>query len=317
MGATRITDVIDPEILSRTVIRRVLNNIFTIPGVFAGNEFASDTPGTFWKTPFGNKLGDFETYDPDTPLTVQPLTQGEFGHVIQRKAAAYGADKIVKLAANQNPIDYFSDQLTEKILELTMKQSILVFEGAIPAGSRQDDSVVISRAQINKARFLLGDKAKNLKWAVMHSSNMQVLETAGEVVYQPMGNILPLAKPNQFMQVAVNEQNFVATVAGLIIFQSDNMPIESGTPDKYASYLTGDRAMGFYPQGSLNIDTDRDVLTKEDIISPDLDFMLSLLGTNYDDEPNYGDADLSDPANYTTKWDIKEIPSVRLLNTLT
>ncbi len=316
MGATRITDVIDPEILSRTVIRNVLNNIFTIPGVFAGNEFASDDPGTFWETPYQNKLGDFETYDPDTPLTVQALTQGRFGHVVQRKAAAYGEDKIVKLAANQDPMDFFSQQLTEKILELTMKQSILVFEGAIPAASRQDDGVAISRAQINKARYLLGDKAANLKWVVMHSSNKQVLDTAGEIVYQPMANILPLTKPNQFMQVATNEQNFVATVAGLIIFQSDNMPVISGTPDKYATYLTGDRAMGYYPQGSLNVDTDYDTLTKEDILSPDIDFMLSLIGTDYTDAPDYDDASLAATANYDTKWDVKEIPAIRILNPL-
>jgi hypothetical protein len=312
--ATRITDVIDPEVLSRIVIRTILNNIFRIPGVFDGNEFSEGDPGTFWEVIFGNKLGDFETYDPDTPLTAQKLTQGRFGHVVIRKAALYGVDKIVKKAAKQNPMDYFSIQLPDKILETLMLSTINVLEGAIPAASRIDNNAVISRAEINKAKYVLGDKASTLKWITMHSKIFQVLEDAGDIVYQPMGNILPLADPNQFMQVITNDQNFVATIAGLIIWQSDNVPVISGSPDEYVSYLTGDRAVGFYPQGALNIDTDRDITTKEDFISPDLDYVLSLWGTNYTGAPSYTDADLSNVANYTTVWDVKEIPATRLLS---
>lgn len=311
--ATRITDVIDPEVLSRIVIRMILNNIFRIPGVFDGNEFSEGDPGTFWEVIFGNKLGDFETYNPDVPLTPQKLTQGQFGHVVQRKAALYGVDKIVQKAAQRNPMDYFSEQLPEKILEVLMKASINVFEGAIPAGSRIDNDAVISKVEINKAKYVLGDKASKLKWITMHSKSFQVLEDAGEIVYQPINNILPLAKPNQFLQVVTNEQNFVATVAGLIVSQSDEIPIITGTPDEYVSYLTGDKAMGFYTQGSLNIDTDRDITTKEDFISPDLDYVLSLWGTNYTGAPSFTDADIKNPANYATVWDVKEIPATRLL----
>lgn len=313
MATSRITDVVDPEILSDIVLRRISENLFQLPGVVEGVRFTPDTPGTFWEVPFADLLGDFETYDPDTPLTSQKLTQGRFGHVIIRKAALYGVDKIVRLAAIRDPMTYFSDQLTEKILERLMESQIDVFEGAIPTANRRDNDAVISTDEITEAKFTLADKATMLKWITMHSSSFKVLEKAGDIVYQPINNILPLAKPTDKQQVITNDKNLVASVAGLIVKISDKTVIVAGTPNEYASYLTGDRVMSMHNQGSLNIDTDRDITTKEDFISPDFDYILSLWGTNYDNAPTYTDVAVALPGNYTLKWNQKDVHAVRLV----
>ena len=311
--ATRITDVIDPEILSDIVIRGVTDNIGNMPGVYMGDEFSEGDPGTYWEVIYGNKLGDLETYDPDTPLTAQKLTQGKYGHVVVRKAGLYGVDKIVKKAAKKDPTDYFGTQLVELITDTVMTTQINILEGAIPSGSRVDNDAVMDTDEVNSAKYVLGDKASKLKWIVMHSKTFQVLDKAGEIVYQPINNILPLSKPTDKMQVITNSQMLVATIGGLIIWQTDKMPIISGSPDEYVSYLLGDRAMGMYNQGSLNVDFDYDITTKQHYISPDFDYLLSLHGTNYTDAPDYDETSLATTGNYTTVWNIKEIPAVRLL----
>ena len=70
--------------------------------------------------------------------------------------------------------------------------------------------------------------------------------------------------------------------------------------------------MGHYWQQDLNIDLDRDVIAKEDLISPDLDFVMTLHGVDYT-STSYTDANLQNTANYTLKWDQKLVKAVRLV----
>ena len=70
---TRITDVIDPEILAQMVLLQLPNNTILIPGVFTTSEFPIGTKGTLWEIPYNNNLGDLETYLAGTDLTIQKM----------------------------------------------------------------------------------------------------------------------------------------------------------------------------------------------------------------------------------------------------
>lgn len=313
MAITKITDVIDPEILAQMVLLKLPNNTILIPGVFTTNDFPIAEKGTVWTIPYNNNLGELETYVSGTPLTKQKLTQDDYNMVVIRKAAYYNADKIVKIAAYKDPMDYVGTQLaTQTIPDMYMETQILIMEGGIPAANRYDGSAAnMSAAAVRAAKLKLGDKASKLKSILMHSKQFGDLEAAKEVVYQAQNTILPLYETQTTQVGSPPQPNMVATVAGLVIYVSDNCTLLGTSPEQYVAYLMGDSPMGHFWQQSLNIDLDRDVEYKYDVISPDLDFVMCIHGMDYT-STSYTKANLENTANYTIKWNQKLITLVRM-----
>lgn len=320
MAVTQITDVIDPEILANMILLKLPNNTILIPGVFTTTDFPIGTKGTIWEIPFNENLPGFETYKSGTDLTPQSLGQGVYRMPVIRKAAVYSTDKIVEIAAFKDPQDFIATQLsTQTIPDQYMDTQILILEGAIPPANRYTGAsggTDMSAANVRVAKLKLGDKARNLKHILMHSKQFGDLEAAGEVVYVPKPSVLPVYG-TQLVDVgapAPNAQAMIPTVAGLVIYQSDNCPLLGSSPETYVAYILGDKAMGHFWQQRLNIDLDRDVIAKEDLISPDFDYVMTLHGVDYT-STDYDDTDINDTTNYTLKWDQKLVQAVRLVTT--
>jgi hypothetical protein len=310
---TRITDVIDPEILAQMVLLRLPNNTILIPGVFTTSEFPIGEKGTIWEIPYNNNLGELDTFVAGTDITEQKLTQDKYRMPVIRKAAVYVADKIVANAAYKDPMEFVATQLsTQTIPKMYMDTQISILEGAIPAANRLAKAADGIRAsQVREAKLLLGDKMAELKHIIMHSQQFGVLESNSEVVYQPKNTILPLYE-TQVTNVGLPPSgDLIATVAGLVIHISDNCQALGTSPETYAAYLLGENAMGHFWQQNLNIDLDRTVKAKEDLISPDLDFVMCLHGVDYT-STSYTVANLENTANYTLKWNQKLVTAVRL-----
>ena len=312
---TRIADVIDPEVLATMVLAELPNNTFLIPGVFTSSEFPIGTFGTVWEIPYNENLGDLETYDPTVDLSVQDQGQDVYRMIVIRKAAIYGADKIVKLAAYKDPMDYVTQQLaTQVIPDMYMSTQITVLEGAIPTDNRYDGSAGVMRAsQVRNAKQLLHDKGYRLKSILMHSKQFGDLEDNDEIVYQPKNTIYPLyGSQGNAIGLPPTPADMVPTVAGLVIFVSDNCTLGGTSPETYVAYLLSPNCMGHFWQQGLNIDLERYVKGKQDWISPDLDFVMCLHGVDYT-STSWTDANLGSTANYTLKWDHKLVGAVRLL----
>lgn len=313
MAITRIADVIDPEVLATMVLEKLPNNTILIPGVFTTADFPIGQDGTQWTIPYNKTLGALQTYVAGVPLTIQKMTQDTYRMVVIRKAAVYAADKIVKLAAYKDPMDFVATQLaTETIPLMYMATQITVMDGGIPAANRYVPGTVMRAAAVRAAKLKLGDKSANLKHILMHSKQYGDLEANSEVIYQPKNTILPLYEKQIANYGLPVIKDLIATVAGLIIHVSDNCTLSGASPETYASYLMGDDAMGHFWQQNLNIDLYRDVRNKEDWISPDLDFVLNIHGMDYT-SASYTVANLGNSANYTIKWNQKSIKLVRMV----
>ena len=315
MAFTKITDIIDPEILGDMILEKLPNNTILIPGVFTTTDFPIATKGTIWEIPYDELLGDFETYLSGTDLTPQKLGQDSYRMAVIRKAAVYSSDKIVPIAAFKDPMQFVSKKLAEQNIPLMyFKTQLRILEGAIPPANRKDGSgAIISASVIRTAKLKIGDQAANLESILMHSKQFGDLETEKTIIYQPKNMIYPLfGTQTTDVGAPPKPANMVATVAGLIIYVSDNLTALGTSPETYRTYLLGEKAMGHFWQQQLNIDLDRDVLAKQDIISPDLDFVMVLHGVDYTSTA-YDDADISNTANYTLKWNQKQVGAVRLV----
>ncbi len=306
---TRITDVINPEVLSDLIINKVEDNLFMLPGVSAETRFPIPTKGTVWEIPYANKLGDLETFVAGTPLVIQAMTQDKFRSVVIRKAGLYGVDKIVKLAGYKDPMEYFAQQFSELLLSTLMNTQINVLAGGIPSANINNQTgVAVTEAFIQATKQKLGDRANVLKYVVMHSDIYATLETAGKITWQPRNQIIPVLA-NTTTQALMQGANLVPTIAGLIISISDKIPIS--TLD-YNTYLLGDRAMGLYYQQQVQFGTDEDISLQEQYIAPNFDFVMPLYGVDYT-STDYADSDLATTGNYTLKWNHKLVEACKLI----
>jgi len=300
MATTRITDVIDPEVLSDMIINQYEDKLFMLPGVSNEVSFPIPTKGTLWEIPYADVLGDLETFIAGTPLTIQSMTQDVFRSVVIRKGGLYGVDKIVKLAGLKNPMDYFAEQFSNLMLKANMETQIAVLTGAIPSANINNQTgVSVSEAIIQATKQKLVDMASDLKYFVCHSAIYATLEAGGKITWQPASQVLPVLAGANNSQVIDARTGMVPTIAGMIIVQSDKCTYSS--PD-YFSFLLGEKSMGLFYQQTVNFDTDRDISLKEDYISPDFDFVMPVYGVDYT-KTDYTIVELEKTANYALKWD--------------
>lgn len=310
--STRITDVINPEVLSDTIINKVEDNLFLLPGVSAETRFPIPTKGTVWEIPYADKLGDLETFVAGTPLVIQAMTQDKFRSVVIRKAGLYGVDKIVKLAGYKDPMDYFSQQFSELLLATLMNTQINVLAGGVPTANINDQTTVaVTEALIQATKQKLGDRANVLKHIVMNSAIYATLEAAGKITWQPRSQIIPVLA-NATTQALMQGANLVPTIAGLIIYQTDKLPIGVKGVADYNTHILGDRAMGLYYQQQVQFGTDEDISLQEQYIAPNFDFVMPLYGVDYT-STDYADTDLATTGNYTLKWDHKLVEACTLI----
>lgn len=314
MPVTRITDLIDPQILADMILEKFPNNALLLPSLFTTNEFEIGEKGTLWQIPYQKTIQDFETFIPGTSLTPQKFEQDKYRMVVIRKAAAYALDKVVKLAAYKNPMDFLSTQVSEKMIETIFRTQLNILEGGIPAANRDSVAATLTPTAIReKGAAKIGDKAATLRYLLCHSKVFEDLIKGNYIVWQPKNTILPLLQTQQVYLGTQAPGDLVPTVAGLIVVVSDHLKTIVGPPTTYVNYLLGDAVMGYYWQQALNIDMDKDILAKEDVISPDFDFVLCLHGVDYT-VTAYDDVNLATTANYTLKWNQKLVPAVRLVS---
>ena len=316
MAVTVLTDVVVPEVLSDLIVLKLKDMVDLIPALFSSDAFPVPEKGTNWEIPYEDVLPDLETFLEGVSLTAQAQNQDKTNAVVRRAAAVYGRGKIVKLAAHSDPMNNIASKFTDGPLRREVFfHMIATLEGAIPTANRLDGSAgVAATAGFYNAKQKIGDQSDDLKWVLMHSKVFNDLAIAGEIIYQPAGNILSVAASNQRAQVLgeLAAAIQVPTIAGMIAQKSDLVEVIAGTPTTYTSYLLGEKAMGFFIQQAVNIDQDRDIFLKEDFWSPDLDNVMTLFGMDYTSTA-YGFTDLKNTANWGIKWDQKLIKAVRYL----
>lgn len=312
MATTRITDVVNPEVLSDLAMEKITNNIALVPGTFSDNMFPLGEHGTIWTIPYADVMPDFENFVAGTGFTVQASTQDTMKSVVIRRGIALGVDKIVKLASYKDPMSYLPGQIADGVLKQIMTDQIIILGAGTPAGNTNNQTgVAVTEALIQATKQKLGDKANEIKYLLCHSGIYASLENAGKITWQPRSQILPVLAGSSNSQVISAGALMVPTIAGLIIVQSDECPFS--TPN-YTSFLLGEKAMGLFYQQNVLIEFDRDILLQEDIMTASIDYVLPLLGVDYT-SALYTAAALGTAGNYTDKWNDKNVTAAKLITT--
>jgi len=283
MAYTAIADIITPEVLGDQISAKfpdqlVLANQTNLVDV--NGEFPMGAPGTQLKIPFWKRIGGFASMTEGTPLTTGKIQASAEFAIVERAGAAFAVLDTAELVSNADPVaeiagqvarraaEYVDNKLTSKLLNTPNS-----YDGsAVDMGGTATG--LIGLKGIINAMLTLGDNQAALRNGgalIMHSKVKADLDQLGVI-------------QNQY-QSGMNfvKDGMVPTILGLPIVVSD-LVIPSGVSNpapKYYTYIVGPKALGLFYQRQVMVEFDRDILTKEDIISADVHFAAHLYG--YDD----------------------------------
>ena len=306
-------------------------------GIMARNAGLTATTGVRIEAPF------FDPIDPTEEImdssatwgtsgaghfTIQKITASTQYATITHRGFAYGVDKLSRLAIGEDPMAAISAQFVPAIDKLRVAKLVSHLEGLLGTGgplnpthnlsiaadvvpgSLTEDNYLTAGAVV-KARYLLNERQSAITTIVMHSLVAAYLEQIGMLTYEPIGI--------GSITGGINQRNTsIGYFAGLQVIVDDQCPvIESGTTgraNQYVCYLCGAGVMQEGDQSPLEIEPDRNALSKQDILIVDYHHVQHVPGTSWDAAPdNPPNVALATGSNWALAFaEPKLIPAVRL-----
>jgi hypothetical protein len=271
-----IADIIPPQILAQQIGAiyadyLVLANTGAVMVDPPGIDMSA---GKKLTVPRWKRLDDFEAMSETGAFTRSKIQATvEEGYVV-RRGKSFGVKDTATLVSKADPAQGIREQLARKFAETIDSSLVSVLKGAIPAANRKTVGVAtgalktIEYSHIVRAAFVLGDNAGKIKAVAMHSA---VLADAIE--------------KNLVTQEGSGEDTRYF-IMGKPIFVSDRCPVDtSGANPLYTTFLLGTEAMYLIYQQTPEIEYDRDIEAKTDIIVPAVHFLPHLIGTNFTATP--------------------------------
>lgn len=311
MAATRISNVIVPEVFNPYVIERTAalsafyqsGIIQTVPGL----NILGEKGGTTIAMPFWQDLsGDDEVLSDTSPLSVNAITAAQDVAVLHVRGKAWGANDLAKALSGDDPMAAIGDLVAaywaRRWQALLISSLTGVFGAASMAGNKHDISggsgaaAVISAEATVDAIYKLGDAAGGLTGFAMHSATVALLVKNNLIDFLPDSEGRPT----------------IPTYLGKRVIVDDGMPVSNGV---YTSYLFGQGAFGL-GEGNAPVptETDRDSLQGDDILINRRHFVLHPRGVKWLGASVAGAAPTNAEAANSANWQrVYENKNVRMV----
>jgi len=313
MPATRITDVIIPEIFVPYVINRTAElSRLVESGIITSNERLDQLVtggGTTINMPFWNDLtGESQVLDDTTPIDVGNITTAADIAALLIRAKSWGAHELAGALAGSDPMKAIGDLVSKWWARDEQRILINILKGIFSAASMaplvHDASTdPISATVVLDGKQHLGDAADQLAAVAMHSAVYTELQKQNLIVYIPN---------------ARGEIN-IPTYLGYRVIVDDGMPVDGAV---YTSYLF---AQGVIARGdglpvSLTpVETDRDSLMSTDILIHRRAFVLHPMGIKWKGspvKPTPSNAELATGTNWQRVYEVKQLGIVQIKHTI-
>ena len=262
-------------------------------------------------------------------LTPQKIGTGTQIATICHRGFAYAVDDVAVLAAGEDPMMHIRNQLADAINKLNSARLFSQLSGlfgtalsanaldlGVAAASGAGEANFLTGAAVARARALLGERGDELDTLVVHPSvgfylyqvglltfSTSALAASGAVVWGGGGVGVGARSIGEFAGLKVLMDPQVNTVA----------PGTAGHQREFYCYLTKGGTILEGVQQDLRIEADRNVLSKQDVLSVDYHSAYHVMGTRWgsaDDNPT--NAVLATAGNWSATYDIDLIPMVQL-----
>lgn len=281
MAFVAISDIINPEVLADQVGAKFPDMLAFIGTsvVNINDEFPLGSPGTEFKMPFFKRGGSFAAMTEGTPLVPGKIGSGSEFAVVLRAGLAYENLDTATLVSIPNPMDALSSQIARRAAEY-IDDALVVKANLTP--NYYDQSV-------NGAGTLTADAIITAVINTLGDNHTKLMSGAGALIMhsKQYGDLMKLGLIQNQYQSGMDtiKSGMIPTLLGMPIILSDRVTTTTiSSVVHYNAYVAGPDALGLYFQRMVNIETDRDILKKSDVMSADVHFAPHLYG--WDDKTN-------------------------------
>lgn len=312
MVATRIGDVIVPEVFNGYVIERTAElSALQASGVIQNNpafDALASSGGKLLNMPFWEDLdGDDEVLSDSSPLSVNNIEADKDVAVLIMRGKAWGVNDLAQALSGDDPMGAIADLVAAYWARRRQATLLAILEGVFADSTMTDNVLDITAESGTDGMFTgetfidamhkLGDAESRLTAVGVHSNTYASMR-----------------KQNLIEFIPVSEgQVQIPTYMGRRVIVDDGMPVDtSGATDVYTSYLFGEGAFALGNGGApVPTETDRDSLQGDDILINRQHFILHPRGVAFQNSSVSGaspsNAELADDANWARVYEAKNV----------
>ena len=262
-------------------------------------------------------------------LTPQKIGTGTQVATICHRGFAYAVDDVAVLAAGEDPMGHIRDQLADAINKLNSTRLFYQLHGlfgsalsanaldlAVAASSGAAEANYLTAATVARGRSLLGERGEELDTLVIHPTVAYYLYQVGMLTFST--SALSTGTGIQWGGGGVGvTDRAVGQFAGMnvVVDSSVNsvVPGSSGHIKEFYCYLIKSGTILEGVQQDLAIEAERNVLSKQDVISVDYHSTYHIMGTKWNDAAdNPTNSALGAQAKWALTYDADLIPIVQL-----
>ena len=261
-------------------------------------------------------------------LTPQKITAAEQIMPILHRGFSYGVDDLSKLGSGADPMAAIRSQLTQAINKLRTRTLVAQLEGIFGAalnGNVVDlvgaatgaatEAQFLSAASLIRGKARLGERADQLTTLCIHPNvffylqqigaltfSTSALSSGGSITWGGGGVGLTSTDVGYFM--------------GLRVVVDSLLPVDTNgaNPDKYTCYLLGGGSLAEGEQQALRIEADRNILSKQDVMSLDYHYGMHLMGTSFNSTDNPDNTTLQTAGSWTRAYTSNQmVDAVKLI----
>ena len=262
-------------------------------------------------------------------LTPQKIGTGTQIATICHRGFAYAVDDVAVLAAGEDPMGHIRDQLADAINKLNSTRLFYHLHGlfgtalsanaldlAVAASSGAAEANYLTAATVARGRSLLGERGEELDTIVVHPSVAYYLYQVGMLTFSTSALSTGTGIQWGGGGVGITDRS-VGQFAGMnvVVDSSVNsvVPGSSGHIKEFYCYLIKSGTILEGVQQDLAIEAERNVLSKQDVISVDYHSTYHIMGTKWNDaSDNPTNSNLGAKAKWALTYDADLIPIVQL-----
>ncbi len=262
-------------------------------------------------------------------LTPQKIGTGTQIASICHRGFAYAVDDVAVLAAGEDPMGHIRDQLADAINKLNSTRLFYQLHGlfgtalsanaldlAVAASSGAAEANYLTAATVARGRSLLGERGEELDTIVVHPSVAYYLYQVGMLTFSTTALSTGTGIQWGGGGVGITDRS-VGQFAGMnvVVDSSVNsvVPGSSGHIKEFYCYLIKSGTVLEGVQQDLAIEAERNVLSKQDVISVDYHSTYHIMGTKWNDAAdNPTNSNLGAKAKWALTYDADLIPMVQL-----
>jgi len=262
-------------------------------------------------------------------LTPQKIGTGTQIASICHRGFAYAVDDIAVLAAGEDPMGHIRNQLADAINKLNsvrlFEQLTGLFHTALNdhrlekqlgGSGSTGESNYLTAATMAEARSKLGERGEELDILVVHPSVAYYLYQVGMLTFSTSALAASGAVTWGGGGVGVNSRAVGEFAGCKVIVDSavnTNDPTSTGNRQEFRCYLMKSGTILEGVQQDLGIEAERNILSKQDVLSVDYHSTYHVMGTKWGSaSDNPTNANLRTGSNWSATYDIDLIPMVEI-----